>query len=289
MLPHLLLCVLLASPEDTDHARELFREGSTMYEATDYKGAIAKFTEALNLIGTDEPAVRLAILFNIGQAYQRQYEIDRNVTNLRQARLLYLRYLDFARSTGRTGEVKEVQAKIARIDDILGEEDGASDSGSADSGPQESPSNPPAPAVEREGASLPADRPPADPARARKLGVGLLAGGGALVVGGAVVAALGPVVERKAQAQVDDAKRTIMDMGKSVPDAQKQEMDDFIAQERRKAVAMIGAGVAGAAVGVVLVGTGAYFMVRAKKGGAQVALLPALGPGGVGLRLAGSF
>lgn len=76
-----------AEPDPTQQeAAALFREGSMFYELGQYGDAIGKFETAWKLA----PAPQL--LFNLGQAHRRWYELDPDIDHLRQAKSFFVNY-----------------------------------------------------------------------------------------------------------------------------------------------------------------------------------------------------
>ncbi|GEM_PF-6055562 len=105
-------------------AEELYLEGSALYTAADYVGAIRAFTDALKVVtreGGLSPSVRGGLIFNLAQAHIRAHGIDRDLSHLRQARDLYKRLLDEADEIGYTAEdqqrtqmlLDEIEGKLA--------------------------------------------------------------------------------------------------------------------------------------------------------------------------------
>lgn len=67
-------------------ARAEYKAGSDAYALGNYEAAVGHFERAYELSG--EPA----LLFNLGQAYTRWYDIDNDVEHLKKARRLYENY-----------------------------------------------------------------------------------------------------------------------------------------------------------------------------------------------------
>jgi len=99
-------------------ASALYAEGTVAYEAADYTGAIAKFTQALGIVvetrANDE--IRLRLLYNIATAHEKAYAIDQDVVHLRQAKELYLKYRDFAKEHGDLGDELDVESRILGVE-----------------------------------------------------------------------------------------------------------------------------------------------------------------------------
>lgn len=96
-------------PSDRDKAAAAFREGTRFYELGRYEEALAKFEEAWQL--APEPA----LLFNMGQAQWRWFNIDNDIEHLRKAKTLFENYDKRMRSE--EGYFSgEVQAFIRALD-----------------------------------------------------------------------------------------------------------------------------------------------------------------------------
>lgn len=265
------------APADLQHAETLYDEGTVRYDAADYLGAVEKFTEALAIVKREggDDHVRLTLLYNIGQAHEKQHEIDRDVTHLRQALALYRQYREFAESKGDLDDQLDVEGKILRLEKKLRAHDQImrNRQKTADAG---DPSPPEPPDVDE------------DPSwrRHRNLGVGLTVAGGAAVVGGVVVAVLGSRYESKARAQVDE----LADLGVPMDHPAWEEGEDFVAQEKRKGAVLMGVGGSLAAAGAVGAGVGIFYLVKARKAKAsRVSATPVLAPGFAGVQLTGRF
>ena len=74
-------------PDPTQQeAAALFREGSMFYELGQYEDAITKFEAAWKLAPVPQ------LLFNLGQAHRRWYELDPDIDHLRQAKTFFVNY-----------------------------------------------------------------------------------------------------------------------------------------------------------------------------------------------------
>jgi tetratricopeptide (TPR) repeat protein len=74
-------------PDPTQQeAAALFREGSMFYELGQYEEAIDKFEAAWKLAPVPQ------LLFNLGQAHRRWYEVDPDIDHLRQAKTFFVNY-----------------------------------------------------------------------------------------------------------------------------------------------------------------------------------------------------
>ena len=268
----LLLTLMLAAPVDpAPEAQALYREGTTMFDSADYNGAIEKFTAALNLVGSaeEDTHTRLMLLFNIASAHEKQYDIDEDEAHLRQALTLYQRYREFAQTRGDLGEELDIESRIARIERLLKESDEP---------------EPVAEGPEPVAAAGPVDI--GDWKKPRKTGIGLVVGGSVATIGGVVLAVLGTQLEPNAQSQVDE----LADMGVPMDHPAWAEGEQFVVDERRKGRAMMGAGVAVSVVGLVGVGVGSYYLVKAKKiKEGRLSVTPTFSRGATGIQIGGRF
>ena len=71
---------------DKQQAASLFREGSMFYELGQYEDAIGNFEAAWKLAPVPQ------LLFNLGQAHRRWYEVDPVIDHLRQAKTFFINY-----------------------------------------------------------------------------------------------------------------------------------------------------------------------------------------------------
>ncbi len=121
-----------ASPPSSDRrdgeAREqavaLYDEGTTLHRASDYAGAIEKFTLALGIVVANDldDSIRLKLLYNIGRAHEKAYGIDADATHLRKAKELYVEYRDdFAQEHGDLGEELDVEGRLLNVERQLEE------------------------------------------------------------------------------------------------------------------------------------------------------------------------
>lgn len=113
----LIILAMLALPafaDKTSDARKYFDAGRQAYEAGQYTVAISAFEEAYRL------APRSSIVFALGQAYRRQYSVDRDDTKLLRAGTLYRQYLEEVKQGERREEATrylgEIEPLLARIE-----------------------------------------------------------------------------------------------------------------------------------------------------------------------------
>jgi len=279
---HLLFALLLAfagpSPEQMVEAESLFRDGTVKYESSDYDGAIKSFTEALAIVGENHGAdhTRLTLLYNIAKAHEKAFKIDQDVAHLRQAQELYKRYLEFTQTTGNLGDELDVESKLSHLEKQLRIH------AQIDANRSQS----------EESAHTPLPPPPStgdsdtDWNKPRKAGIGFVAGGSVLTVGGVVLAVVGGTLQGRAEGQVNE----LADAGIPSDHPAWTEGAQYISQEKRKGLILMGVGGSVAVVGAVGVGLGSYYLVKAKKlREGRVVTLPALSPGYAGVQISGRF
>lgn len=79
-----------------DEARRLFDAGVARYTAADYEQAVSLWLEAYALVppSFDNRFIKAELIYNVARAQQKWFEIDEDVTHLRQSRDTLARYLD---------------------------------------------------------------------------------------------------------------------------------------------------------------------------------------------------
>jgi tetratricopeptide (TPR) repeat protein len=108
----LLAVVVLAAgahraSADNSRARQLFAEGQAAFSAGRFSEAAQLFERAY----ADSKATRL--IWNIAQAYRRQYEVDRDLANLRRARALFHNFGEIAETEAERGEARAAEQRAA--------------------------------------------------------------------------------------------------------------------------------------------------------------------------------
>lgn len=100
-------------PDPTEQeAAAQFREGSMFYELGQYPEAIEKFEAAWKLAPVPQ------LLFNLGQAHRRWFEVDPDIDHLRQSRTFFVNY-DKRMKTDPSYSAREadyVQTMIEKLD-----------------------------------------------------------------------------------------------------------------------------------------------------------------------------
>jgi len=100
-------------PDPTQlEAAAMFREGSMFYELGQYEDAIAKFEAAWKLAPVPQ------LLFNLGQAHRRWFEVDPDIDHLRQAKTFFINYDKRMKTDPSYGarEADYVQNMIEKLD-----------------------------------------------------------------------------------------------------------------------------------------------------------------------------
>jgi len=108
------------SPEDRE-AAEAFRKGSKAYEMGNYEEAVLLFERSYELSASAD------LLFNLGQAYARWYEIAHDVEHLRKALKLFENYIKRLEAEGHlTDEVRaETEERILQVEQKIDEHERA--------------------------------------------------------------------------------------------------------------------------------------------------------------------
>lgn len=236
-----------AETADLTHARRLFDEGIARYDAADYEGAIEVFTLALGEVrgqGVDNFSVRGLLLFNIGRAHMRAHDIDKDVEHLRQAQVIFERFVEEAEANPDEIDEADVNEARAQLDELARMLAAAERS---------DPEDEPTPAQR--------DKPSADATKLRARGIGLTVAGAALLGGGVGMLVWGTGYGPAAEAQVAELDT----LGLPADSPAYADADTFIADERRKGAAWMAAGGVTAALGVVGVAIGVQQLVKAKK------------------------
>lgn len=272
-----LLCFLLAllipiqglaQEPDNAEARALYEEGTSEFEAADYPSAIDAFTRALNL--SSDEKVRGVLMLNIAVSHTRQWEIDHDVQRLRQARVIYQRFLTKAEDgapyseediSDARNQMKVVMERIASAEKKEHEK-----------------ANPPAPE------SPPTDPLPATPqvdSKARKVGMGTLIPGSAIAVGGLAVLVYGSTF--KGRAERDVSEDTMGDPNHPL----YGEGQLHIQEQTRRGRILMGVGAAVSVVGLAGVGVGVWQLSKSKK--QNTSLSVAVSPDYAGAVFTGRF
>jgi hypothetical protein len=243
-----------AEPDLTE-ARRLFDEGTARYDAADFAGAIEVFTLALSELrsqGVSDFRIRGLLLFNIGRTHMRAYGIDEEVEHLRQAKSIFISFIDEAEEHPDevdAGDIEEAKAKLVEIDALLAELDEPAPA-------QTKPKRERKPKPKRD-----RPEPKGDPKQLRTMGAGLTAGGVVLLGGGVGMMAWGAGFGAAAERQVAG----LDDLGLPAESPAFADGDSFIAAERRKGATWLGVGGVAIAAGVGVVAFGVRQLITAKR------------------------
>lgn len=284
LMTKILLTLMLAGgapavqEDPLDEAAQLYQQGTIHFDSADYTSAIELFTKALGIVvaANGDDQVRLTLLYNIASAHEKQFEIDKDTSHLRQALDLYRRYRDFAREGGTIDDIFDVEDRIAKLEKRVRVADQLERNRRERTDKQDVPPPPPKGVVQDD----------LDWKKPRTTGAVLLGVGAAATIGGVVLAVVGSRYEPHARDEV----QKLADLGVPMDHPAWKEGDQFIMQERRKGNALMGTGITFAVVGATGVGVGSYLLIKSKKmREGQVGVLPALSPGFAGVQISGSF
>jgi hypothetical protein len=273
------------SEADLSEARRLFDEGTARYDAADFTGAIETFTLALSELrkqGVSDFRIRGLLLFNIGRAHMRAYGIDDQVGHLRQAKSIFTSFVDESEKHPDevdAADIEEARGQLVEIDRLLA-------ASTSEPAPETKPKRERKP-------KQPRDRPEpkGDPKKLRTSGIGLLAGGGVLLVGGIGMLGWGAGYVPAAEAKVAG----LDGLGLPPDSVAFADGEAFIDSERRKGTSWMAVGGVSMALGVVGVGIGIRQLITAKRvekhNGARTAFTPTAGFGREGgwVGVAGRF
>jgi hypothetical protein len=121
-----------------DEASELYKQGKTKFEMAEYNAAIDLWKEAYAKLpeGEESRAIKNDLVYNISEAQVRAYEIDRDPTHLRKARVLLSDYLRNHEALYGTEEdaVHERAAAKQRLDEVDAMLEDAPDAGPTPTG-----------------------------------------------------------------------------------------------------------------------------------------------------------
>jgi hypothetical protein len=283
------LALILGTPavalaqEPMERAQELYNEGSSLYSAADYSGAIERFTAALQIVtkvGSDqEHTIRGALLLNIAQSHIHAYEVDADIGHLRTARSIYKRFVDEAfRGAGyEATDVKSANEQHDVLDAQIKEIEAQEKQAAAN---QPAPNNPAPPTSDTGGNE-------AEIVRTRSIGIGLLVGGVAVAVAGAGFIIWGSTYRDFA---IQSVQEEAGDPAYQLEDFTPKERAHVDQQTRFGSITM-GAGGGALAIGVVGVALGAWQLAKANKmkAASSASLVPVLNRGYAGFSLSGRF
>ncbi|RMG99896.1 MAG: hypothetical protein D6705_01895 [Deltaproteobacteria bacterium] len=109
-----------------EEVRRLYQEGRARYETLDYAGAVELWTKAYAMVEPipENREIRNNLVYNIAAAKEKQFELEGDVTYLKQARGLLERYVEeykalYEPTEEAKAEVAKAEAKIAQIDAMI--------------------------------------------------------------------------------------------------------------------------------------------------------------------------
>ncbi|NVB36320.1 phage holin family protein [Pseudenhygromyxa sp. WMMC2535] len=102
-------------------AQALYKEGEIKFQTADYEDALVLWKRAYAILpdGEDTRAIRHALVYNIAEAHSRAYDVTRNPTHLRKAKILLENYRADHRAL--YGDTPEAIAERAEAEDRLAE------------------------------------------------------------------------------------------------------------------------------------------------------------------------
>lgn len=104
-------------------AKSLYKQGEVKFQTADYEDALALWKKAFAILpdGDEHRAIRHALVYNIAEAHSRAYEVSRNPTHLRKAKILLENY----RADHRTlyGDEPDAVKERTEVDDRIAELD----------------------------------------------------------------------------------------------------------------------------------------------------------------------
>ncbi|MCA9682005.1 MAG: hypothetical protein KC457_07395 [Myxococcales bacterium] len=135
-----------AAPEDGGgedalaEAQDLYQQGEIKFQTADYEEALALWKKAYAMLpdGEENRAIRHALVYNIAEAHSQAYEVTRNPTHLRKAKILLENYR--AEHRALYGDEPEAVKERAEADERLAELD-RKIAASEEAGEQASPIN----------------------------------------------------------------------------------------------------------------------------------------------------
>lgn len=134
VLPDTAFAGAPAAAEDPalTEAKGLYKEGEVKFQTADYEEALALWKKAFAILpdGDEHRAIRHALVYNIAEAHSRAYEVSRNPTHLRKAKILLENYRADHRALygdepDAVKERSEVDDRIAELDKKIAASDAA--------------------------------------------------------------------------------------------------------------------------------------------------------------------
>ncbi|MEE9384877.1 MAG: hypothetical protein V3V08_15850 [Nannocystaceae bacterium] len=267
--------------EPNTQARILYEHGATLYATADYDGAIEAFTQALKIANAQGAAPRVGglLLFNIGKAHVKAYEVRRDVSELRQALAIYGRFVDDAKEGAgyAEGDVRDAESEMVTIRAQLAVLERERELARPVGAGQTAEPSPGTSAVSPATTDTSGRRRPS-----RSLGLGLVVGGGVAMAAGGGLIAYGAGFRAAA----------LDDPGVNSPhDQLTKDEREFVDWEAFKGRLVMGGGGVLAAAGVATAVLGVLQLRAAKRDieSAQVAVAGVVRPGFAGVGITGRF
>lgn len=109
-----------AMEPDLERSHALYQEGLARFDTFDYEGAVELWTKAYAELPEDADQIRNKLVYNIATAQQMAFEVDDDLTHLRQAVLLLQQYIKtfkalHQRTPETEAEVERADARIAEL------------------------------------------------------------------------------------------------------------------------------------------------------------------------------
>ena len=109
---------------DLERSRALYEEGRASFDTFDYEGAAKLWTKAYASLPPDADGIRNKLVYNIATAKQKAYDVDHDLTHLRQAVLLLQQYATSYEALHEPGpqtdaEVEKANQRVEAIQDRI--------------------------------------------------------------------------------------------------------------------------------------------------------------------------
>jgi tetratricopeptide (TPR) repeat protein len=270
----------LAAPEDdTAAAREAYNEGEKAYRLGKFEDAAVAFERAYELSGLPD------ILYNIGLAHLRWYDVDPDIAHLRKAKVVFQNYVIEIQKNPELGDLEEAETVIAQIDEKIA----AAEAAAGDEDDEQLP-----------GSAEPIDYGP-DPGKKLRLGGAIAMGAGGLfvvggVVSGVVLGVRGQEFEEKLATEYNAYSMEGCMAGDARPecDAINDRIETYRSNGRRANALSVALGISLGGLGLIGIVTGAVLFVQGNNKTKrweerQIVFTPVWQRGGGGLSISGRF
>lgn len=270
--------VEFAPADDEAAAREAYGEGEKAYRLGKFDEAAVAFERAYELSGLPD------ILYNIGLAHLRWFDVDPDIGHLRKARVVFQNYVIEIQKNPELGDLDEAEAVIAQIDEKIAAAEAAS-----------VPDDPVEPIP-----TEPVDHGPDPGKKLRLAGAVSMGVGGVFIVAGVVSGVVLGVRGQEFEEKLSNAYGTRDDLGCTPTDGRPEcdaindEIDVHRANGRRANALSVGLGLTFAGVGVIGLVAGVVVFVQGSKKtqrweDRQLSIAPGWLPGGGSLSISGRF